>query len=220
MTSDSFLSVAEDLEYLRGHWKSGAATDELRRGSAILRRFLAEGVLQRAWLGNGFSRQPVVCGPDLIALAGGDPGIIELALAGGAMDKGVKIAGAVQTKGEKPPPPTLDKGKDLSSILEKSWTLREYVESPCVIVDGKVIKRRELIKYFANQLGGVHLSSKIRKKEEPMVKRLKKMEGRFSIMRKDGLYYEILSIGQTIGNSPDLLKLTEKIREYQEGEGS
>ncbi len=34
------------------------------------------------------------------------------------------------------------------------------------------------------------------------------MEGKFSIIGKDGLYHEILSTGQAIGNSPDLLKLT------------
>jgi hypothetical protein len=184
----------------------------VRRGSAILRRLLVDGILHEAWRYHGFAAQPVIRAPDLYLMVGRKPEAVEIAVAGGAHYGGMYTAGATLMKG--PEPAEIPTDVDPSWLTDRPWRLSEFVESPAVIVDGQIIRRREIVKYFANIAGGVHLtrSSRVRKKEEELVRRIKRVEGRVQVHVADGLYFELLSIGQAIGRSDDVIRLCETIR--------
>ena len=58
--------MAEDIEYLRETWSDGASDSDLRRGSALLRRFLVDGgngTLVVVWHEVGFEGQPMIVAP-------------------------------------------------------------------------------------------------------------------------------------------------------------
>lgn len=207
----ALTTVAEDLEHLRDGWLENPADDVLRRGSAILRRFLAEGVLQRAWKVAGFEREPTIVAPSLNELVGPDLSIIEFAFAGGAHLQGLFVMGGCISKGDRPP----QGGPSAATAMEHPFKLSAFKESTTVIARGQVVKRRELVKYFAVVRGGVHLdelSSKRRKEEEYLVQRLAGLEKAMVVLNKDAFFFELLSIGQAIGRAPDMQRLVEAIR--------
>jgi hypothetical protein len=209
LEESQLLSVAEDIEYLRDKWSDGVSDADLRRGSALLRRFLIDGgngILMAVWHLLGLPKQPCVKAsslPPQILAAGAK---VELAAAGGAKVAGAIIGGFRQTT-EKIAAEFLPDGSE--------QLLLEYVGAPSVIIHGENVTRRELVKFFAHYLGGVHMSSKVLKKEENMVRRIRKIETvriDSRILGKDLLHFELLAIGQTIGRSDDFKTMTEVIR--------
>lgn len=207
-------TVAEDIEHLRDGWWDNPTDDVLRRGSAILRRFLADGVLQRAWKVAGFEREPTIVAPNLDELVGPDLSIIEFAFAGGAHLQGVVAAGGCLNRGDHPP----QGGASAPTAMEYSFKLGAFRDSTAVIAKGQVVNRRELVKYFAHVKGGVHLdalSSKRRKEEEYLVRKLAGLEKAIVVLNKDAFHFELLSIGQAIGRAPDMQKLVSAIRAFQ-----
>ncbi len=214
MLSDTeILTVIEDLEYLRDTWIGEISDAEIRRGSALLRRLLVEDIYGMAWRTAGFKAQPSVAGPNLnVLLSGQDLTKVTCALAGGGKLGGFVTGGISMHRGE-----TIDSLKEkqgeTTGGMEYLFPLSEFMETTCAVVDGKQIKRRELIKYMANTRGGVHLgSSRARAKEKQLIKKIGKLEGRINHTQKDGLFFELLSIGQAVGASEDAAKLISKYR--------
>jgi len=156
----SLHSIAEDLEYLRDAWQDGATDADLRRGAAILRRFLVDGgngVIPIVWRELGFEGQPIVMAPSMAsAVIEGRERVI-LATAGGATVSGIDIGGYLRM--------TTPFDDDFNPDGQEQGLLN-YISAPCIIVHGYVLTRRQLVTYFANYLGGVHVSRKILKKQE------------------------------------------------------
>ncbi|MBZ2169331.1 hypothetical protein [Marinobacter sp. F4216] len=200
--------VIEDIEYLRDQWAEGATDPELRRGSAILRRLVVEKYLGHAWRAMGHEKDPKIQTTDLdFGFNGIDYAEIECALAGGALSHGVYAACMCINKGGTAP-------EMQDGFLERELGLSNYDSSTCAIIKGSVITRSELIKYMANVKGGVHLgSSRARKKEQEIIKRVAKLEGKFNAFNSDGLFFETLSIGQSIAKSPDVVQLVHEFRQ-------
>lgn len=207
----NYYTIAEDIRYLQRTWTGGASDAELRRGSAILRRFLVDGgqgLLFRAWREYGFSGQPTIVGPDLRASAGDDLSIIVLGLAGGGNVGGTYSANIVLNKGpETVEPLPVEDG----TTSERNWRLLDFIEAPSIIVAGETVSRREVVKFFANYLGGVHQSDRVRKGDEEMVERIRKIGGVVEAFRKEGMMFELLSIGQLVVGSEDIDRLAEAI---------
>jgi hypothetical protein len=215
-----FISVAEDIEHLRQWWKCDPDRATVRRGSAILRRFFVDRdrPLLRAWRECGFENQPIIKAPDLIGLLNDgnvDLSKVMVALAGGAKIKGAEIAFFCIIEHTGRPAPVLDlvgQTED-KNLREAKWRLNDFGESAAIVAQGEIVKRRELIKYYANKLGGVHLSSNVRRSEEKLVKRINKLGNIVTaIAEMDSMYFELLSIGQAVGKSEDLAKLCQEIR--------
>jgi hypothetical protein len=245
VSESTYDTVAEDLEWLREEWCTLFAPPsnaDLRRGSAALRRLLVDNVVQQAWLQYGFKGEPKVAGPDMHALAahqGFELKHVSSMIAGGACLNGIETAmiGGVRAFNPKTGKgPDEDEGfavkvtsivrdtrgpsepNQLSKLVNHPWGLKKYLDAPAAIRVGSVISRREIIQYFANYAGGVHLD---RGKQERRGKRREKTEINKIIgdlakkVRADtmeGLHFELLSIGQAIGKSNDLQKLAAKIR--------
>ena len=204
MDRDSLVAVAEDLEYLAS-WGQGDVSDgEIRRGTAVLRRLLVEDAYGCAWREIGQLKQPTLLAVDLDLLLGDNAPRVHLALAGGALCRGMSYAAVLVHKGAeaigKPPPSPI---RENGYPFERSFTLNEYLKSPSGVVDGLPFTRREVIKYIANVKGGVHLSAKQRKEEAKLVSRLGKAEKKMMVQMSDGLLLEAFAIGQSLGASQD-----------------
>lgn len=208
-----YVTVAQDIRYLQRTWAGGASNAELRRGSAILRRFLVDGgqgVLFRAWREYDFDDQPTIVAPDLRAAAGDDLSVVVLGLAGGGNIGGSYGANMVLNKG----PQTVDPlPVEDGTPAERRWPLVDFVDAPSFIVAGETVSRRKVVQYFANYLGGVHQSDTIRKKDEEMIERVRRITGAMGAFRKDGLPFELLSIGQLVVGAEDIDRLAGAIED-------
>jgi len=211
---DEHIATAEDLEHLRDEWWNDPPDDVIRRGSAILRRFLLEGVLQRAWNAFGFEKEPAIIAPNLDALLGPDVSSIELAFAGGAKLKGVFVAGGCVNKGQQPPP---DPGAGAATAMEHPFKLSAFRESTSVVAKGQRVRRLELVKYFAHEKCGVHprdVSPRRKRADEEFVRQLRVLEKAIIVFHKEAFFFELLSIGQSVGRAPDMQKLIAAIRAH------
>ena len=160
MDRDSIIAVAEDLEYLAS-WSGDIADPEIRRGTAVLRRLLVEDAYGAAWRAVGKTRQPTLIAVDVDLMVGAHGNRMEIALAGGADFRGVRTAAMALHKGSSPlgtvPPPAI---RPDGYPFERVFSLSEYLKSTSGIVGGRPFNRREVIKYFANVKGGVHLTGR------------------------------------------------------------
>jgi hypothetical protein len=202
-----FRIVAEDLEHLRDEWLLAPRNDVIRRGSVVLRRLLAEGVLQRAWKEFGFSREPSITAPRLESLIEIHKGNIVSASAGGARDNGIEVACSMSFRNA----PAQDDG---AFAPEYAFRLKEFTESASIVVADHVLRRREVIKYFAHLEGGAHLrlSARVRRDEEDLVRTIEGWVDRVHLLERDALYFELLSIGQSIARAEDVHRLLATIR--------
>jgi hypothetical protein len=207
-------SVAEDVEYLAEAWSDGAVDSELRRGSAILRRLLVDGgngILVSYWREMGFTGQPLIVAPSISQQVLSARDQVILATAGGATVGGVDIAGYIRA---------LAPIEEESEPESREQPILAYVSSASVIIRGNLITRREVVKYFAHHLGGVHLSRKAMKNDADVVRLLESIETlptQTHLFGKDLLHFELMAIGQAIGNSEDCRRLAAAIRSRVNG---
>ena len=197
-------TVVSDLEYLGATWGSTVDDDTLRRGSAQLRILLVDGMLQRAWKAAGFDREPTVIAPCLETfLDRKDSHKIWRAFAGGGNYEGIYAAFGILQEGSGPV-----SAPEGSNPIEYPFGLRKFTESCGIYAEKRKIKRREIIKYVANKLGGTHLDSD---RSDPTYGTLDKVFDTFNVMGKKTVYFELLSIGQLLARSPDIKKFIEKV---------
>jgi len=246
---DLYSTVADEIQWLRDEWcvmfapPSDAA---LRRGSAALRLLLTDNGIQRAWRHHKFEGQPIVHAPDVEALAqqhGLDLRHAFVLFGGGGCVDGVEMAmqGFIATYN-----PETGRGPDdesgfamkstviardvrgdytmgpLHEFVRRAWKLNEYLRSVSLVRRGNRISRQEVVKYFANFAGGVHLDRLKEggtKKGQERNALIAEMEGNGFIKTPrlyiDGLHFELLSIGHALGSSPDLQRLVAKIRQAE-----
>ncbi|GLQ82616.1 hypothetical protein GCM10007881_61390 [Mesorhizobium huakuii] len=118
------------------------------------------------------------------------------------------IARSVLTYDPLPPGP-------FSAMIHRGWRLLDYVESAGAIRRGQVISRRTVIQYVANQVGGVHadnLFPNVKKKRDDAEELAAELYNKISADWRNGLMYELLSIGVYLGRSEDLKKLAAAIQ--------
>jgi hypothetical protein len=237
-----YKSVLEDLDWLRNTWWLEAPDNldsgDLRRGSSTLRLLLIDGLLQRAWKHHGFQKQPTVTAPDLSGLAKVKGYRTELAIgviAGGGRQNGidasfigafrvdnpstgipadaeegfaVSVTCIARNASDTPPPSPLD------PLINRIWTITDYLQSPGAVRRGEIISRQDIIEYFRNYAGGVHhdqvFSTRQHKRER--YEFVQELERAVRADIRDGLHFELLSIGQAIARSLDCQALAERIR--------
>jgi hypothetical protein len=239
--SFEFSLVADDLEWLRDEWW-GAEVDlseaHIRRGSATLHLLLQQGLLGRAWRHFGFSGgEPTVLGPDLLALAVQSDVRIEMAaslIAGGGRLNGIDLSFIGAFRVDNPitgVPAEADEGfavvttsvvrdariassGDLDCLVEHPWRISEYLKSVGAVRKGNLITRGQIIDYFRNYAGGAH-SDLLKKATTAKTDRhelLHDLVGHVRADIREGLHFELLSIGQALGRSNDISALISAIR--------
>ncbi|WP_234732185.1 hypothetical protein [Acidocella facilis] len=244
-TNNLYRTVAEDIEWLHQEWCGlfePPSEDDLRRGSAALRRLLVENEIHKAWRHLGFPQQARIIAPDLNAFVKQEKfetSHVGSLIVGGATISGIQFAllGFVRTfnpeTGNGPDsdegfavktfsvsrdartPSKQDPENSLEAIVNKEWGLSKYLNAAGAVRLGKPIKHQDIIKYFANYAGGVHLDDGKKKKSNDKTDYalIAELRGKVAADKMDGLDFALLSIGQAIGRSPDLLELARKIRE-------
>ena len=240
---DPFASVLEDIDWLWEEWWLGEpdklSPGELRRGSTTLNRLLVEGVLPAAWRHYGFERQPRIIGPDLAGLAKAGGLRVELAascVAGGGRQNGLDAAfigafrvdnpstgvraeaesgfAVLQTSVVRAVSPVAG-SSPLDALIERAWYVTEYLESPGAVRKGEIIKRREVIQYFRNYKGGAHvdLLGDNKRRKTDRYELISDLEGHVLADVREGLLFELLSIGQSVARSPDVRALADVMRQ-------
>lgn len=246
ISGDPWVTVAEDIEWLSKEWCTlyqPPSNAELRRGSAVLRRLLVENALGHAWREFGFEKQPRVSGPDVMALLshhGTEPRHVVSFVAGGATVNGIQMAmlGCARAFNESTgisadaeegfAVATFSIARDargptgeseLDGLVDRLTPLSNYLHAPGAIRQGQAISRFDIVKYFANAAGGVHLEQTPKPSEGARNADKAERDDLLQALRRavmadtmDGLHFELLSIGQAIGRSPDMHDLVKAIR--------
>lgn len=242
-TTNPWSTVADDIEWLRREWCTIFAPpreDEIRRGSAALRRLLLEDSLGKAWRHFGFERQPRISGPNVLKLledrgvelrhvvsliaGGGTVNGLQMALIGSARagnastgvpadaDEGFAVAVISICRDARSGPATTG---ELLDLVEYPLPLTSYRDAVGAIRLGDTISRANVIRYFAHVAGGAHFDpgmSSVRGDPTPHLL-VRDLESKVKADLVEGLHFELLSIGQAIGRSTDLELLTKRIRE-------
>lgn len=208
---NELLVVArEDLQFLRVEWDQSVDEASIRIASPVLRRLLVQNDLQKAWRKVGLQKSPCVKTYTLDDTFLSDQGeTIEFASAGGALYKEARLVSFHVTKSEidhireplAPQPPQV-------AIMP----LNQYLKSPCMVIDGHQVPRRALIKYIANKLGGDHFDPGRDDTEEGQLHSwLDQVRLKYAYEGISFVYYELLTIGQNLVDSDDILLLSKKL---------
>jgi len=200
----------EDLELLIELNKKSLTEKEIRLISPIIRRLLIENTLQRVWRNIGFNSMIKLNSTSMENMIQ----VFEvketkfMTLGGANNGSGVVGNFVIYNKALTEE----DIKKDF--ILNKEVKVSEVpihilLDTPCIIVNGVLITKKELIKYIANKCGGVHFDNS---REEKEYKELDKILN-IQIAELDSIYFEFLSIIKFLLTSPDINKLIKKLKE-------
>jgi len=240
-STSKYQIVADDIDYFQSNWCTlfQPPTDvEIRWGVAAIRRLLMEGLLGQAWRESGLPGEPSVEAPDVLAILahqGTEVRHVVALIAGGASIDGIasSMIGSARTHNESTGiGPDAEEGfavsvfqvaRDargeetegpISHLVRTKFPVSAFLNSVGAIRIGEEIKRHDIIQYFAKEGGGVHLDrrSNRKQKEREIFDRIRDLQGKVQPFSMEGLYFEILSIGQAIGKSHDLNNLKEIIR--------
>ena len=213
-------TIIEDLEHVREQCESRVGEPDVRRLSAVLRRLLIDSDLRKAWKLLGFEKEPKLQAPTLGPLLKTYPlKRVLLAWAGGALAQGqgsgnVKVAEMYSLE----PESGVDVEDEPLPPMERPWPelgLRRFMEEPSVIVRGKKIPRRVVLKFVANKMGGAHFDEDVGKGSEAELYRLLD-EYAWLGQGLDGrpmLSCEVMSIAQALVESADLAQLRDRYDE-------
>src|SRR5581483_5614044 len=196
LPKDDLLEVVvSDLIFLHEEWDEEVDDHSLRRSSTVLRRLLVDNELQRAWKAAGFEREPVIEASTLQYLVDTAPlDKVAFAAAGGAKYKGAELRGAIM-RNYAMTQEQIQK-ENAQGVPSATFGLRAFIEAPSVIVKGKVIARRVVIKFISNKLGGAHHDAKRGKTDEELLfAKLDSMQ-QIRLLDKPAVYFELLSAGQ------------------------
>ena len=202
--------VLADLEFIKKEWNNKANDDDLRRFSSTLRQLLIDegGLIQKiqGWLGLKCYIQS-----SLNPLLQNKIEEINFYSAGGAEYNGMRIQEMIELSRALNPDEIKKRfGQQTKPQLQK-YTLDSYLLVPCIVYEGNVFNRVELIKFVANKLGGAHYE--IDPKKMARMRFLDVAKNRYQIGGKSSIYFEFLSIGQTISNGKYIDRLKKKIKD-------
>ena len=201
--SELVRTVKADIAFLRTQWDHTVDDDSLRRSSPILRRLIVDNDLQRAWKESGQTREPKLQAATLQGVIAEIPlDKVVFAAAGGAHYGNAHLAGVLIRNYAVPPEEIQRRAK--TGVPTKVMGLREFANAPSVIVQGKPITRRIVIKYVANKLGGAHFDGARDETELGAMYGLLDKASTIRLLEKPAIYFELLSAGQALVSASDI----------------
>lgn len=204
---DIIKVVADDLKYLMDEWDQEVSDISLRNTSTTLRRLISDDDLGKAWRLLGLANEPLISAISLDELLGTIKLVhVNQAFAGGATYNGMQIQGTFEYNRKSTPQEIKQNFERKKNIVPKSFRLSEYRSSPSIILQGEKISRQELILYASNKLGDAHFDPKRNDKKERERKflLLDNYRDDYKLAGKNSVYFELLSIGQSIVKSSDI----------------
>ena len=196
--------VAEDLALLEREWRPDVTDVEIRRATGALAILLLDGWYGRAWRACGKSGEPSVLATDFLGLLDRDISEIPYAQAGGGISQGIQVVG-IQSSDT---PLTSEElaaspAKAMAALEPRRYSLSAYLAEPSVIASGQPIPRRTVIQYVRNRLGGGgHLGLSDHRHREIFELLDRALTGQ-EVAGRPAIYFEALSIGQTVAGSQD-----------------
>jgi hypothetical protein len=206
--------VREHLDYIADDWHEDVTDAVIRRGSVALRALIVEGALQRAWKQAGYDREPQVTTTVIPARVFSRSDHVIVANAGGATIRGIRTAGTAifdyaMTDAEIS---AIRQGQ--AAPEEETMGIVRFRDTTCLLTRGVEVSRHHVIKYVANKLGGAHFDDNRAATEEGRIHRA--LDGVLELpveyMSKDIINFELLSIGQTLARSNDVMRLRDQLR--------
>jgi hypothetical protein len=215
----------EDLRHIAKETEPACDDHQLRRVSVQLRHLLVEDAFVRSWkLLRLQPKSPFIVAPRLRA---DDLQPNDFAVAGGGQIGGTAIGNI------KFMPDRALSGDEVKALYERekndmtfTFSLSDFKDSCAVHVSGKKITRKQLVQFVANKKGGAHFD-KSRKKDEEAYSALDSVlangfvfggqagqSGQQALTGKNGVFLELLSIGQFLTQSPDTKHFMEVAEAY------
>jgi hypothetical protein len=194
--------VASDLSWMRDTVRSGADDHDLRRASPVLRRLLLDrgGDLPKARKLLGGRSEVEIVANDLDARILGYPiQQVVLLTAGPHAYNGRNMDSWQILRGASKP-------ANLPGSVLTSMPLGKYLAGSGVILDGRAVSRRNILKYVCNKLGGAHYdASRGRKADKEFVF----LDTAASLIADiDGFNppsFELMAMCQALVRSPDVM---------------
>jgi hypothetical protein len=197
---DLAQSVRGDLNWLRTQNLAELDESGLREMSGRLRRLLIEGTMMRYRKSTGLRGEPRITFHPL----DGNDDRQTFSQSGGIERGGVKV-GSVSVFNEALSPEEIkaryEAGKDGPPTLE--LPLSRWLTSPCLRVEEVVITPRDIIKYVANKLGGVHFDERRDPSKEAGYLALDRARS-LRLLDLDAVYGQLTAIGQQLLAAPDV----------------
>ncbi len=213
-------TVLEDLEFLQNEWGKDITEAQIRRNSPVLRSLLVEGKIKEA--GTMLNQKIRILSP-LVCLEENLPELdsIVFFMSGGAKTSKGFIESIIQYNkalSENEIKKMYLRRKELES-KSKPVKVDTYLNQVSFIYGKAKIKRKTVIKYVCNKLGGAHYDSK---REFPVSAEteveneqyifLDTIYSTWKALDMNVIHLEMLGIGQRFINSNDVRKLKKKIR--------
>jgi hypothetical protein len=197
--------VLEDLELLRESLGADPSEVLLRRESVILRRLLVDGRLGAAWRTAGNRREPKIEFIDFqhILEPAQRKDIVWASIGGARSSNGTTIAGTRYKQSALGSAPSFLGPARPPTIT--SLGLSRYIDGVVAVAKGRAVKRRQMVKYVANKLGGAHYDeTRGATEDERVYSSLDDAATSMTFHGRTPIYAEILAIGQDLLRSPDL----------------
>jgi hypothetical protein len=207
--SDLLNSVIEDINSLNTLGSDSTEPEALKSVSQLVFRLLVAGDLQKAQTSMRMPKSPQIKGFSLHSAYVSDPGRnYAFALAGGAIINGSRVIGISRVKDEiNLTPPNVPK---IATI-----PLVKYLDSPGVMINGVPVNRRALIKYVTTKLDDPDFDFIADESHDGRLQLLLDSEGARHCLNDVPLaYYELLSIGQALITSPNVIRLSRRIEKF------
>ncbi|MHB1526638.1 MAG: hypothetical protein ACYCZN_10215 [Candidatus Dormibacteria bacterium] len=208
--------VARDLRRLRKLSERAPTDDELRGLSGTFRAMVVDTQpgLQRAWRAASMPGRLIVGAPDLqVVLKGLDLEKVEFAGAGGAELQGTRIAQSLFYRAALSPSEIESRSATRSPSF-RSYSLARFLDSIGIVVRGRAVTRREMVKFFAIALGGAHYDMDTGRYGHLIAA----LHGNVVLAGRSALFFEYLSLVQQVLLSPsadELLRRMDDLGEQQ-----
>ena len=211
--------VAEDLNYLTNKWTQDIDDPSLRRASPVLRSLLIESQLMK--VANMLNEEISVMAPLISKYEDElEDASIVFYQSGGAKFKGMEIQFVKRNNRAMSPEEIKTNYEKQKNLIGQNYPVKltKFMKQISFLINGVKINREEVIKYIANKRGGAHYdgsrkTDKVGSKGdlEKKFKLLDDIHRSTIVADKNSVYYELLSIGQRLINSPDVKRIREII---------
>lgn len=209
-TKEFFTVVSEKLQFIMlESTRECPSNDEIRKISADMRFLFIDGNgnLKKAWKTAGLKNEPKILVPSFLNKTDNSVNST-IFTGGGANINGMQIMGfSYSDRALSDEEIKADYEKERASINAPAEQigLNAYLNSKVVKVNNIMLSRREIIKYVANKLGGVHYDEKGRDQN------VESFRHEVRLLDQDPIYFELLSYAQQVSESPDIKLLANKI---------